>query len=237
MSKILEAEIRQLEKKMLGLSALVEENVHKAAKACQVRDAALAREVIAADSEVDRLEVALEEDCLKVLALHQPVAVDLRVIVAILKINNDLERIGDCAAKIARRAVVLAGRPGTELPFDIYEMAQRAWSMVHDSLDALVQMDTAKAQHVRATDAEVDEMHRRNWEKLKAAITEDPAGLDVYIAYRSLSGNLERISDHATNIAEDVIYMIEGAIVRHDKGETAVRTTAVQTAVPPPAET
>ena len=225
MSRILETEIRQLENKMLSLSALVEENVRKAVKACQLRDVALAREVITADSAVDRMEVELEEDCLKVLALHQPVAVDLRFVVAILKINNDLERIGDCAAKIAKRAKILADFHKEDLPFDLAEMAQRAWGMVHDSLEALVQMDTARAQHVRNTDAEVDAMHHRNWEKLKAAITEAPGNLDVYIAYRSVSGNLERIGDHATNIAEDVIYLLQGAVVRHDRGRSATGTT------------
>ena len=119
MSRILETEIRKLENKMLSLSALVGENVHKAVKACQLRDVDLAREVIAADSDVDRMEVELEEDCLKVLALHQPVAVDLRFIVAILKINNDLERIGDCAAKIAQRAKTLASCSEAEHPFDL----------------------------------------------------------------------------------------------------------------------
>ena len=233
MSRILETEIRKLENKMLSLSALVGENVHKAVKACQLRDVDLAREVIAADSDVDRMEVELEEDCLKVLALHQPVAVDLRFIVAILKINNDLERIGDCAAKIAQRAKTLASCSEAEHPFDLGEMAQRAWSMVHDSLEALVQTDTARAQRVRAADAEVDAMHHRNWERLKAAIKRDPAGLDRYIAYRSLSGNLERISDHATNIAEDVVYLLEGAIVRHDGGASVPDARAPVQSMPP----
>ncbi len=217
MSKLLRNEISRLEKQMLVLSTLAEENLHKALKALQNRDITLAKEVIEGDAEVDRQEVELEEECLKILALHQPVAIDLRFIVAVLKINNDLERVADLAVNIADRVLTLADFQEVEIPFDVHEMAKHAWSMIHWSLDACVSMDAVLARKVLAADKEVDDMNRANFARIQDAIQQNVQLLPAYIAYLSVSRNLERVADHATNIAEDVIYMLEGGIIRHDK--------------------
>jgi len=216
MSKILLSEIDRLEKSLLRLSTVAEESLHKAVKAVLTRDPQLARSVIAADAEVDEMEVELEEDCLKVLALHQPVASDLRYIVVMLKINNDLERVGDLATNIAQRALLISDQPEITVPFDLQSMAEKVWTMIRDSVDALVRLDEALAGSVRELDKEVDRQHHANYDQLAAAAKKNIPLLDAYIAYLSVSRSLERIADHATNIAEDVVYLLEGAIVRHD---------------------
>jgi len=157
----------------------------------------------------------MEEECLKVLALHQPVAVDLRLLVAVLKINNDLERIGDLAVNIARRAHFLASHPQVEAPFDLPGMARMTQAMLHDSLDAVVSMDTALARRVCEADDEVDATHRQTYGLVRDEIRAHPEQVDALTQILSTSHHLERIGDLATNIAEDVIYMAEGRIVRH----------------------
>jgi len=217
MATFLDKEIRELEKRLLVLSTITEENVHKAIQAVEERNRRLALQVIEADVEIDRLEVDLEEECLKVLALHQPVAGDLRFIVAILKINNDLERVGDLATTIANCALAITDSQDVPIPFSLHEMAMIAWSMVRDSLDALVQLDADLAQRVRQLDKKVDDLHRRNHGKIAEAIVRDPAAIETYLGLLRVSRSLERIGDHATNIAEDVLYMVQGQIVRHEK--------------------
>lgn len=223
MSKILQREIQYLEQQLLGISSLAEGRVYRAIKSFEDRDIPAAEKVIADDLEIDRREVELEEACLKVLALHQPVAGDLRFIVALLKINNDLERVGDLATTVARRAISLARGPEVNAPFDLHRMAECAWSMVHDSLTALVDLDRDAARGVCAADKEVDAIHRRNLTRLEEAIRSDLPHLACYLAYMRVSRALERIADHATNIAEDVLYMLDGEIIRHEKkrGETS----------------
>ncbi len=175
----------------------------------------LAEKVIAGDEEIDQMEVELEEECLKVLALHQPVAVDLRFIVAVLQLDNDLERIGDLAANIAERAVALADTKRITPPFDIAKMADAAQRMLKGSLDCLVQGDTRLANEVLDLDDEVDAMHSDNFRLFKERIYENVDDLDSLTQYLTVSRHLERIADLATNIAEEVYYMIEGEIVRH----------------------
>jgi phosphate transport system protein len=208
-------EIETLKKNILALSAAVEESVHKAVKAIDEKDGDLAREVIDNDGLIDQTEVDIEEECLKLLALHQPVAIDLRFIVAVLKINSDLERIGDLAVNLAERALYLYMHPPVDLPFDFRAMAKKAQSMLKSSLDALVNMDEKLAARVIAEDDAVDAMNLEMYIKVQGAIKKDIDGLDRYIHFLSASRHLERIADHATNIAEDVIYMINGEIVRH----------------------
>ena len=215
MSKHLEREIGKLKKQILSISAVVEESVHKAVKALEERDERLAKAVIETDSQIDRMEVDMEEDCLKILALHQPVASDLRLIVSILKINNDLERIGDLAVNIAERALFLSTQRGIELPLDFSLMAEKAEAMLRQSLDALVERDAALAHGVCAADDEVDAINRQSYVRVQEAIRRHPEHMESLIHLLSASRHLERIADHATNIAEDVIYMIEGEIVRH----------------------
>jgi phosphate transport system protein len=215
MSKILQGEIAKIEKRMLALSARAEEALYRAIKAVETGDAALAAQVIESDAEIDRLEVELEEEGLKILALHQPVAVDLRCLISVLKINSDLERIADLATTIAKQARVLVARPRVELPFDLHAMASKAWSMVRDSLDSQVRLDAALARSVRAADKDVDTMHQSNTEGTLEAIRRNPAAADAYLAHLIVSRSLERVADHAKSIAADVVYMLEGAIVRH----------------------
>lgn len=215
MPKHLQREIERLKKRILALSAVVENHVAQAVRAVRERDAARAREIIEKDSEVDQGEVEVEEECLKILALHQPVAIDLRFIIAVLKLNNDLERIGDLAVNIAERAVFLSRVLPSPVPFELEGMAEKTRLMLKKSLDALVNMDAALASEVCIADDEVDAINRDMYEQVKAAIRKHPDHLDALINTLSVSRHLERIADHATNIAEDVLYMVEGKIVRH----------------------
>jgi phosphate transport system protein len=208
-------EVDRLKKLILGLSAAVEENVYKAVRSLEERNGMLAEEVIAADAAVDQMEVDVEEECLKVLALYQPVAIDLRFIVSILKINNDLERVGDLAVNIAERVCFLATRERPDIPLDFPMMAEKTREMFRKSLDALVNNDAALAHEVLTADDEIDAINREMYVEIQKAIRKKPEQLESLIHLLSCSRHLERIADHATNVAEDVIYMIEGTIVRH----------------------
>ena len=215
MAKHLQREIENLKKKLLALSARVETVVQKATLSIEERDTTLAQKVIENDIEIDRMEVEVEEDCLKTLALYQPVATDLRFIVAVLKINNDLERIGDLAVNIAERSIFLAHQPRVDITLDFIDMAQKARCMLKKSLDALVNISVDIAGEVCASDDIIDGINRQMYLKVQKAISNNPAQIESLIHLLSVSRHLERIADHATNIAEDVIYMIEGQIVRH----------------------
>jgi phosphate transport system protein len=207
--------IEELKKKLLVLSTIVEERVSDATRALEQRDSALAAQVIEGDTQVDDMEVEVEEECLKILALHQPVAIDLRFIVAALKINNDLERVGDLAVNIAERTQFVAEQPPVKLALDFSTMAAKAQSMLNLSLDALVENDVQLARGVCAADDEVDAINREMYREVQAALEAQSADVPVLIHLLSVSRHIERVADLATNIAEDVIYMIEGEIVRH----------------------
>lgn len=215
MATHLHQEIERLKKRILSMGAEVEEAVRKSVDALINRDPKLAGEVIEHDESLDHLEVEVEEECLKILALHQPVAVDLRYVIAVLKMNNDLERIGDLAVDISERATYLAGHPSLGMNADIRQMADTAQLMLKNSLDAMVNSDTELARHVRATDDEVDEVNRRMFGLIHDYISEHPDKVAEAIHLLSAARHLERIADQVTNIAEDVIYMVEGEIVRH----------------------
>ena len=215
MAKHLQRELESLKKQILSVSAMAEESVRNAVRALEQRDERLAAAVIEGDLDIDQAEVDLEEECLKILALHQPVAIDLRFIVAALKINNDLERIGDLAVNIAERAQYLAAHPKVDIPFDFEGMARKAQDMVKKSLDALVNMDPRLAREVCAADDEVDAINRQMYLQVQEGIRRRPEDMEALIHFLSASRHLERIADHATNIAEDVIYMSDGEIVRH----------------------
>lgn len=219
MAKHLQREIEQLKKMILLLGGKVEERVRQATIAIDERDVRLAKKVIDEDMEIDQAEVEVEEECLKILALHQPVAIDLRFIVAVLKINNDLERIADLAVNIAERAVFLASRPALDVSFRLRPMAGKAKSMLKRSLDALVNMEAGEASAVMHDDDEVDDMNRGMYMLVQDRIRSNPEEMESLIHVLSASRHLERIADHATNIAEDVIYMINGEIVRHKAEE------------------
>ncbi|MCD6561232.1 MAG: phosphate signaling complex protein PhoU [Deltaproteobacteria bacterium] len=208
-------ELEKLKKKILLLSAMVEEGVRKAVKALENRDGDLATNVIKDDHDIDVMEVDVEEECLKILALYQPVAGDLRMISAVIKINNDLERIGDEAVNIAERVITISKRPHLRVDFDYGLMAGKAELMLKNSLDALVNLDADLASRVCKADDEVDEMKRENYDKIKNAVKNQPERVAYLINLMLVARHLERIADHATNIAEEVIYMINGEITRH----------------------
>jgi phosphate transport system protein len=215
MTSLLHKELGQLEKQLLALTAIVEENVQLSFRALTKRDVALAEKLIASDEEVNRKEVELEEECLKILALHQPVANDLRMIVAILKINSNLERIADQAVNISERTVDLAKFAHVDCPLNLEDMAQKVIVMLGQAIEALINADLELAQDVLELDDEVDTLHGHNYGLFKDYIRKAPETIDTVLSYLTVSRHLERVADLATNIAEDVIYLNEGTIVRH----------------------
>lgn len=217
MPKRLQKELEKIKKRILFLGALVEERVRMAIKAIENWDADLSQEIIRKDYEIDELEIELEEECLKILALHQPVAVDLRFLVAAIKINNDLERIGDEAVNIAMRVRNIARRQRLQLSFDYSVMAEKAAAMLRMSLDSLVNLDIDLAFKVLTLDDDVDLMHREIYDKIKDLMAQKPDASGYLINLYTISRHLERLADHSTNIAEEVIYLIEGEIVRHGR--------------------
>lgn len=211
----LQKEISKMKKKILGIGAKVEEAFEKAIQSIESRSEKLSQEVMQHDYEIDQMEVDLEEECLKILALYQPVAYDLRLVIAILKINNDLERIGDLAANLAERGFDLSHLERINDPFDLQGMAAKVKTMLRESLDALVNSDLEQARKVCRQDQEVDEINRASFQLIQEAIKKDVSKTEILMHFISISRYLERIADHATNIAEDVVYMIEGSIIRH----------------------
>ncbi len=216
MAMHLQRQIEKLKKMLLSLGAMVEQSVHDSIEAVQQRDADLARGVVENDRRIDEYEIEVEEECLHTLALHQPVAFDLRFVVAVLKMNNDLERIGDHAVNVAEQAQFLASESRIDhVPFDLETMAQLVEQMLHKSLDALVNIDTEQAHAVRALDDQVDAIHRDMYDQVADAIRKHPDQLEQLIHLSNVSRQLERMADHAVNIAKDVLYMAEGEIMRH----------------------
>jgi len=215
MSLLLQREVEKLKRNILALSALVEDTVHRVIRALRERDAEAARSVIESDPEIDLREVDIEEECQKVLALHQPVANDLRFIIAILKINEELERIGDATVNIAERVLFLVTQEAVDSPFDYTAMALKAQEMLRKSLDALINLDPVLAYEVIADDDEVDALNRDAYVQIENRIRDNPELVSSYIHLLGISRHIERIADNASNIAEDIIYLIEGKIVRH----------------------
>jgi len=216
MSIHFQRELDRLKRNVLSLGAMVEESVRLAVKALEARDTDLAQKIIDADHKIDEKEVEVEEECLKILALHQPVAVDLRIISAIIKINNDLERVGDEAVNIAERVITMAKQSPADIRIDYNLMAEKSESMLKRSLDAIVNLDEDLAYKVCLDDDEVDEMNRSIYDQVKLAIKGEPDRVAFLINLLLVSRHLERIADHATNIAEEVIYIIGGVIHRHN---------------------
>lgn len=208
-------EIENLKKLILSLGAIVEEQIQRSLLALERRDSELADGVIARDREVDSLEILIEEECLKILALYQPVAKELRFVVAVLKMNNDLERMGDLASNIARRAKYLCKKEKIDLISEFASTGDKVQQMVKKSLDALVNTDVNLAKEVLSADDEVDKLTKQMLKRTIHAIERDPERTKDYFSIRSISKNLERIADSATNIAEDVVYLCSGEIIRH----------------------
>lgn len=216
MNSHFQKEIEKLKKKILTQCAIVEENLSTAVSAVFERDEEAARTVIANDNIIDHNEIEIEEECLKLLALYQPVAGDLRYVVACLKVNNDIERIGDLCCNIAERALALCEHDETTagaINFDA--ITDKTQKMLNDALDALFKIDTRIALEVIRRDDEVDDLNRAIHDQVMALTMRDPAHAAIFVSQLSVSKQLERIADYATNICEDVIYMATGNIVRH----------------------
>jgi phosphate transport system protein len=221
MPKRLQKELENIKKRILSLGGMVEERLRMANKAIESRDRTLANQIVKTDYEIDELEVEVEEECMKNLKINQHVAVDLRFLVAVIKINNDLERIGDQAVNIAQRVENISKRPRVDLSLDYEQMAEKAASMLRMSLDSLVNLDLDLAFQVLTLDDDVDHMAREVYDYIKGEIRKKPDAAGYLINYLFISRHLERIGDHSTNIAEEVIYLIEGEIVRHGRWDVA----------------
>ncbi|MCI0339647.1 MAG: phosphate signaling complex protein PhoU [Planctomycetales bacterium] len=215
MPKHLQRELEHLKTEVLAMGAMVEQSVDKAIEALVERKLPLAEEVMRSDDRMDQKEVQVEEECLKALALHQPVAADLRFIITVLKVNNDLERMGDLASHIAERAAFLSSHEPLQVPHDLTEMADRVRRMVRESLEALVNHNTILARQICSQDDTVDSTHRAMYQTIQDLMRKDPQNVERAMHTLSASRYLERIADYATNIAEDVIFMVEGEIARH----------------------
>jgi phosphate transport system protein len=214
-SKHLERDLDELKRDILGMGDMVEAMVRRAITAVGDRNVEECHAVIAKDTETDEWEVRVEEECLKILALHQPVAADLRFIAGVLKINSDLERMGDLAVNIAELAAVMVERPAIALPSELDEMTDAATKMVRESLDAFVNLDAVEARKILPQDDRVDRLNRDIIAVILEGMRREPESADLLLRLFSVARHLERIADHATNIAEDVVYMVEGEIIRH----------------------
>lgn len=208
-------ELAALKEKILRMGALVEEQIQQALKALVERDDTLARKVIENDRRVNTLDVEVDEDCLELLALHQPAARDLRFITTAMKISTELERMSDLAENICERAIELNQEPQLKPYIDIPVMAERAMKMVWDALDAFVKADATLARKVLADDDYVDNLTQQLFREMLSFMIENPQTISRAIRLSFISKYIERIADHATNVAELVVYMVEGKIIRH----------------------
>ncbi len=215
MHKHLDRGMDQLKQHIIQLGTMVEESVCRSTKAFREMDIETANHIIANDEVIDKLEIKIEEECLKMLALYQPVASDLRFIITTLKINNDLERIGDLSANIAKCARSLSGMPKLDTDFHFSMIIETTVLMLKKCLDALVNFDTVMAYDVCKMDDEVDDLKNQQVKSITARILQNPQDTEAMLYFLSVSRYLERIADHATNIAEDVIYTVDGDIIRH----------------------
>jgi len=208
-------ELRHLKDEILRMGSLVEEAVSRAVRGLVDRDSSKAESVVQADEAINMLELEIEEECLRLLALRQPAAADLRFIVMVLKINNDLERMGDLAVNIAERAIELVRQPVLKPLLDIPRMAQLTQAMVKDCLDAFVQANADRARSICLRDDQVDKLNDQIFRELLTYIMQDPTATTRAVDLILVGRHLERIADHATNISEDVIYMVQGKTIKH----------------------
>ena len=215
MSRHFHEELEALKQTLLAMGGLVEDQIRHVMQALVDRDDALATEVIERDRQVNAYDVEVDAQCVELLALHQPAAGDLRFITTAMKIVTDLERIGDQAVNIGQRVIELNREPQLKPYIDLPRMAARAQAMVKESLDAFVARDTALARQVRAEDDEVDALKEQIFRELLTFMMEDPRSIPRAIRLILISRCMERVADHATNIAEMVIYLVEGKMVRH----------------------
>jgi phosphate transport system protein len=215
-------ELEQLKTRLLEMGGLAEEQVRLSVKALMDRDRELIELALHGDDPLNRLHIEIDGRCFTLLALHQPMAVDLRAIVAAVKINTDLERVGDLAINIAEAARRYAQHAPVKKLIDIPRMATIAQSMLRDSLDAFVRRDTDLAQRVLNEDDKLDDLKTQIFRELLTYMLQDPATIEAALDLILISRHLERIGDHATNIAEDVIFMVSAQDVRHHPPDTTL---------------
>lgn len=208
-------DIDSLHRKVLTMCAHVEEMIHQAVDALHQPQFQKAKEIVAKDDEIDQMDVEIEEECLKLLALHQPVAIDLRRITTVMKICAELERVADLGVNIAERACGIVASPEITAPERLKEMSRLALDMLHRSIDAYVQLDVRVAKEVCQSDDQVDQLNREIIDELTQFMKRRPDLIEPAIHLFSASRVIERIADHATNIAEDVVYLVQGEIIRH----------------------
>jgi phosphate transport system protein len=224
MAMHLERELKTLWQAVLTMAGAVEDTVGRATRALWERDVGLAEEVIAGDAAIDRQDNEVEDECLRVLALHQPVAIDLRRVTAIMRVNSDLERMADLAASIAEEVVRLSRLPSVAVPPRFRHMTDLTTSMVRQSLDAFSRLDTGLARRVCGLDDQVDRDNAEIIAELTRVMRASPEAVEPALCLFAAVRDMERIADHATNIAEDAIFMAEGQIVRHNR--EAIRGSA-----------
>ena len=207
--------MEQLHRNIILMCSTVEELITESVRGLQNRSATLADELIVRDREVDELDIRIEEECLNILALYHPVANDLRRVAAVLKIIGELERVGDLAVKIAERSRDISLYPQFPLPEQLGEMATESLSMLHESIDAYVELDGSKARAVCLRDDGVDQLNFELIHQLRLDMSADSTLVEPGVHLFSAIRHIERVADHATNIAEDVVYLVEGEIIRH----------------------
>ncbi|HUI08317.1 MAG TPA: phosphate signaling complex protein PhoU [Verrucomicrobiae bacterium] len=221
MERHFDQELAGLKEALLRMAGLAERSVAQSLKALVQRDHELSKAVDEDDEQIDKLEIEIDDRCIKLLALRQPIATDLRFITMAMKISSELERIGDQAVNIAHRAEELNREPLLKPLVDIPRMAEHAQGMIHDSLDAFVYAKPDLARQVIARDEKVDLLNRQLHRELTSFMIEDPHTITRCLNLMSIAHNLERIGDHATNIAEDIVYLYEGRDIRHQNESAA----------------
>ncbi len=211
----LHSELENVNKKLLDMAAKVELNIARAIEGCRASDMSALQEVVERDGEIDQAEKEIDEICVSLLALFQPVARDLRFITTALKIVRDIERIGDLARNLARQGLDRSYEKMVPFPLGLNEMANEARELLRRALDSFVRQDPVSARKVIEDDRKVDRYHRENLQNFISEMVADPAAAGAFTQYISVNKFIERIGDHSANIAEMVVYMVEGRDVRH----------------------
>ena len=220
-SREYERELQEIKNGLLYLGAMTERAIDRSVKALLERDSDLARQVISDDNQIDKIDVEIEEKCIRLLALRQPAARDLRFITTAIKINGHLERIGDMASNIAEKAIILNEVPQIKPYIDLPRMADIARSMIKESLDSLVHENVELAKKVREEDDTIDQLNEQIFRELFTFMLEDPRKIHASLYIMQISKSLERISDHAAGIADMVVYMVTGKSVRHKSSSSS----------------
>ncbi|MEW4488767.1 phosphate signaling complex protein PhoU [Thalassoglobus sp. JC818] len=211
----MQLDLSELHRELLAMCTRVEDMIHRSVGQLSNPDFQVTRELIQEDNEIDRWDVRIEDHCLKILALYQPVAVDLRRITTVMKVAAELERVADLAVSISERACGLLNTPQFSVPEQLTEMATRAVSMLHRSIDCYVDMNSQLARQICLEDDEIDRMNEELINDLIRRMHESPDQIDALLHLFSAVRTIERVADHATNIAEDIVYLVEGKIIRH----------------------